>query len=69
MKLPNRYSIGIALTFSFCVAVVVGRWAWKQAHRGGFPFFSLATLQAIWPWIVLLAVCLVGVALGDRDSK
>ena len=69
MKLPSRYDVGIALLVFTCVCFVVARWAWKEAYRGGFPFFSFATLEAIWPGLALLAVGLLAAMLPDRDSK
>lgn len=69
MKIPNRYQIGLGFLFALYVAVVVGRWALKAADSGGYAFFSLATLQAIAPWIILLAVCLVIAGIRIRNEK
>jgi len=69
VKLPNRYDVYASLIVSAAVIVVVARWGWRAAHRGGFPFLSLATLEAIWPWLVLLAIAMVGAGLSWRKSK
>ena len=72
MKRLNRSSVLGALLVFVAVAVVVARWGWRAAHRGGFPFFSWATVESIWPWLVLLALGLAAAwaqARGERIGK
>ena len=69
MKFPSRYDVGIGLFVALVPLIVVGRWAFRAANRGGFPFFSFATLEAIWPGVALLVVASVGVAIAGRKSK
>jgi hypothetical protein len=46
------------LLVTFGALVVVSAWGWRAAHRGGFEVFSLQTLEAIWPPLLLLVVAL-----------
>lgn len=69
MKIPNRYDVGVGIIVIACVALVVLRWGWRESDRAGFPLFSLATLEAIWPWIALLLVCLLAIALDGPRRK
>ena len=69
VKVPNRYEVALALLFVSLPVLLVASWGWRASHRGGFPFFSLATLEAIWPWVAFLAICLLGAALSGRESR
>ena len=67
MKLPRIRDLeGLSLIVA-AVAVGLTAAAWRNSHRGGYPFFSLETVTSIWP---LLAVAFVVVAanLASKDN-
>ena len=72
MKRLNKSSVLGGLLVIVAVTTVVGHWAWRAAHRGGFPVFSWKTVESIWPWLVLLALGLVAAwaqARAERSGK
>ena len=69
MKFPTRYEIGVALLVTSAIVGVVAVWASRAAHEGGFPFFSMATLRAIWPALALLMVGSLAILLAPRRPE
>jgi len=57
------------LLLALYVLIVVARWGYKAANQGGFPFLSIQTLEAIWPWVAALVVSFIVVGIGARSSK
>ena len=68
MKLPSASNIGVALLFAAYVLAVVGRWGYKAANQGGYPFLSMQTLEAIWPWLALLVIAVLGTLVAGRNG-
>ena len=69
MKLPSPRSVAFLLLFALYVLAVIARWGYKAANQGGFPFLSIQTLEAIWPWIAALVIGFIVVGIGARSSK
>jgi len=69
VKLPSLRSVAFLLLLALYVLIVVARWGYKAANQGGFPFLSIQTLEAIWPWVAALVVSFIVVGIGARSSK
>jgi hypothetical protein len=69
VKLPSRDAVAGALLLLLVVAVVLVVEGWRSSHRGGFSFFSIATLQALWPLIVLLLLGFVAAWFQIRRDR
>jgi len=68
VKLPSANTLAVALVFALYVLMVVARWGYKAANQGGFPFLSVQTLEAIWPWLALLVAALLITWFVNRNS-
>ena len=66
-SLPNRDGLFYVAIGSFASLVVVGGWAWKAAKHGGFPIFSMQTLEEIGPYLVLLVLFMALALYRARD--
>ena len=59
MKRIDRSAALSAILVAVALGVVVVRWGWTASHRGRFPLVSTETLEAILPFILVLAVALL----------
>ncbi len=68
--MSNRDGLFYVAVGGLASLFVVGAWAWKAAKHGGFPIFSMQTLEEIGPYVALLVVGL-GVAIyrGRSDES
>ena len=57
--MKNRAEIFISAAGLFLlVAISVARQAMKLSESGRFPFFSMATLEGIWPYLAIMIAAL-----------
>lgn len=57
MKNRAEILMGVVVLF-LLVALCTARQAMKLSTSGKFPFFSMATLEGIWPYLIVMIVAI-----------
>jgi hypothetical protein len=60
-RLTERAIAGAILVGGLLLILL--RQAWRESHRGGFPLWSMETLQALVPFLIITGVSLAIFAL------